>query len=123
MTERLWQGIATQVPRSRRNGDPERRVPGILNVCLEGVDGEAVLHELDLASITVSTGSACSAATPGPSHVLIAMGLPAEDAHASVRFSLGEANTEEDVTTVTARLSEIVTRLRALASPALERSA
>jgi cysteine desulfurase len=87
------------------------------------VDGEAVLHELDLASITVSTGSACSAATPGPSHVLIAMGLPAEDAHASVRFSLGEANTEEDVTTVTARLSEIVTRLRALASPALERSA
>jgi cysteine desulfurase len=55
--------------------------------------------------------------------VLIAMGLPAEDAHASVRFSLGEANTEEDVTTVTARLPEIVTKLRALASPALERSA
>lgn len=123
MTERLWQGIATQVPRSRRNGDPERRVPGILNVCLEGVDGEALLHELDLVAITVSTGSACSAATPGPSHVLIAMGLPAEDAHASVRFSLGETNTEEDVTTVTARLPEIVTRLRALASPALERSA
>jgi cysteine desulfurase len=122
-TERLWQGIATQVPRARRNGDPERRVPGILNVCLEGVDGEAVLHELDLVSVTVSTGSACSAATPGPSHVLIAMGLPAEDAHASVRFSLGEANTEEDVTIVTARLPEIVTKLRALASPALERSA
>jgi cysteine desulfurase len=123
MTERLWQGIATQVPRTRRNGDPDQRVPGILNVCLEGVDGEAVLHELDLVSITVSTGSACSAATPGPSHVLIAMGLRVEDAHASVRFSLGEDNTEEDVTTVTARLPEIVTKLRALASPALERSA
>lgn len=123
LTERLWQGIVERVPRVRRNGDPERRGPGILNVCLDGVDGEAVLHELDLASITVSTGSACSAASRGPSHVLLAMGLSAEDAHASVRMSLGAANTEEDVERVFEVLPGVVARLRALASPALERSA
>jgi cysteine desulfurase len=90
-------------------------VPGVANLCFPGVDGEAVLHELDREGITVSTGSACSAASPGPSHVLIAMGMSPEDAHASVRFSLGEDNDDDDVERLLATVPPIVERLRALA--------
>jgi cysteine desulfurase len=83
------------------------------------VDGEALLHALDRRGVTVSTGSACSAASPGPSHVLLAMGLRPEDAHASVRFSLGGSNDEADVAAVLAALPEALAELRALAgSPA-----
>jgi len=92
-------------------------------VCHPGVDGEAVLHELDRAGIQVSTGSACSSGEPGPSHVLTAMGLPPEDAHASVRFSLGEDNTDDDVTTIGGAVPPVVERLRALAGPATRQSA
>ena len=81
-----------------------------------GVDGEAVLHELDLAGITVSTGSACSAASLGPSSVLLAMGLTPEEAHASVRFSFGEGNDETQVSRILQVLPPILARLRALAS-------
>lgn len=111
----LLAGLLEAVPGTRLNGDLERRVPGIVNVCFPGLDGEAILHELDLAGITVSTGSACSAASPGPSHVLVAMGLSAEDAHASVRFSLGEGNSDEDVSRILQALPPILARLRALA--------
>jgi cysteine desulfurase len=100
---------------ARLNGNRTRRVPSIVNVCFPGLDGEAILHELDLAGITVSTGSACSAASPGPSHVLIAMGLSPEDAHASVRFSLGEGNEDADVSRILQALPPILARLRALA--------
>jgi cysteine desulfurase len=92
-----------------------RRLPTIVNLRFEGVDGEAVLHELDRSGITVSTGSACSAATPGPSHVLMALGLRAEDAHASVRFSLGEGNADTDVDYILESVPKVVERLRALA--------
>jgi cysteine desulfurase len=113
--ERLLAELLAGVPNTRLNGDLNRRVGSIVNVCFAGVDGEAVLHELDRAGIQVSTGSACSSADVGPSHVLLAMGLDPEDAHASVRFSLGEETTEEDV----ARIGEVtppaVERLRALA--------
>jgi len=108
------------------HGDRERRVRSVVNVGFEGVDGEAVLHELDLQGITVSTGSACSAASPGPSHVLTAMGRSAEEAHASVRFSLGEANEAQDIATIVRVTESTVTRLRGLATPAsrrMERSA
>jgi cysteine desulfurase len=115
MGERLRRGLVAAVPHAVSNGDPERRLPSIVNVRFEGADGEAVLHELDRIGITVSTGSACSAATPGPSHVLMALGLRPEDAHASVRFSLGEDNTEDDVDFVLANVPPVVERLRALA--------
>jgi len=121
--ERLLAGLLVAVPDTRLNGDLNQRVGGILNVCFAGVDGEAVLHELDRAGVEVSTGSACSAADPGPSHVLTAMGIRPEDAHASVRFSLGEETTEEDVDHICKVTPPIVERLRALAGPAVERSA
>ena len=122
--ERLRQGLVSRVPDTRVNGDPARSVAGIVNLCFAGVDGEAVLHELDQKGITVSTGSACSAASPGPSHVLTAMGLRPEDAHASVRFSLGVGNTEADVDWILDVTPSVVGRLRALAgSGTIQRSA
>lgn len=121
--EKLLAGLLMSVPDTRLNGDLNQRVGGIVNVCFAGVDGEAVLHELDRAGVDVSTGSACSAAEPGPSHVLTAMGIRPEDAHASVRFSIGEETTEEDVEHICKVTPPIVERLRALAGPAVERSA
>ena len=112
--DRLLDGLLARVAGAHLNGARERRVPGLVNVRFEGVDGEAVLHELDLQGITVSTGSACSAATPGPSHVLLALGLGPEDAHASVRFSLGEDNDDTDVDRIITTTAAVVERLRAL---------
>ena len=113
--DRLLSGLARALPEARLNGDRTRRLGSIVNLRLPGVDGEAALHELDREGITISTGSACSAATPGPSHVLIAIGLTAEDAHASVRFSFGEDNTESEVDTIIDVLPAVIERLRALA--------
>ena len=121
-TTRAWAAAGDQLlsglerlPGARLHGDRTRRLRSIVNVGFAGVDGEAVLHELDLAAITVSTGSACSAASPGPSHVLLAMGLSAEEAHASVRFSLGAGNDANDVARILDALPPILARLRALA--------
>ena len=111
--ERLREGLVAHIAGARLNGDAARRVGSIVSLCFPGVDGEAVLHELDRESITVSTGSACSAATPGPSHVLVALGLRPEDAHASVRFSLGEGTTDADVATMLDVVPGVVARLRA----------
>ena len=121
--DRLLEGLRARVPGTRLHGDPGRRIPGLLNVGFAGVDGEAVLHELDRAGVLVSTGSACSAATPGPSHVLIAIGLAPEEAHASVRFSLGAGNVLEDVEHVLHVTPGIVESLRAFAVPRVSRSA
>ena len=113
--ERLRAGLTAAIPDTRLNGDPERRLGSIVNLCFAGVDGEAVLHELDRCGITVSTGSACSAASPGPSHVLTAMGLRPEDAHASVRFSLGAGNDEDQVDHILEATPTVIERLRGLA--------
>jgi len=115
LAERLLVGLLERVPQARLNGHRERRLASVVNLCFAGVDGEAVLHELDLEGVTVSTGSACSAASPGPSHVLMALGMRPEDAHASVRFSLGEGNDEADVDRIIAVTPTVVERLRALA--------
>ena len=113
--DRLLEGLLARVPGTRLNGSRDRRLRAIVNLCFTGVDGEAMLHELDLEGVTVSTGSACSAASPGPSHVLLAMGLSPEDAHASVRFSLGEDNTHADIDRILEITPPIAARLRALA--------
>jgi cysteine desulfurase len=121
--EQLIARLLAGVPHTSLNGDLNRRVGGIVNVCFAGVDGEAVLHELDRAGVEVSTGSACSSAEAGPSHVLVAMGLGPEEAHASVRFSLGEDNTEAEVARIGEIAPPVIERLRALAGPRIERSA
>ncbi len=123
LAERLRAGLLAACPRATLNGDAARRVPGIVNLCFHGVDGEALLHELDREGISVSTGSACSAASPGPSPVLTAMGLPAADAHASVRFSLGEGNDEADIDWILEATPAAVARLRAMGEPGVRRSA
>ena len=111
--ERLLNGLE-RLPGTRLHGHRTRRLCSIVNLGFEGVEGEAVLHELDLAGITVSTGSACSATSPGPSHVLLAMGLSAEEAHASVRFSLGAGNDSNDVPRILDAVPPILARLREL---------
>ena len=122
--ERLRQGLVSRIPDTRVNGDPARGLGSIVNLRFAGVDGEAVLHQLDQQGITVSTGSACSAATPGPSHVLIAMGLRPEDAHASVRFSLGAGSTAADVERILDVTPSVIAHLRSLAgSSTIKRSA
>ncbi|HTR96272.1 MAG TPA: aminotransferase class V-fold PLP-dependent enzyme, partial [Candidatus Acidoferrales bacterium] len=121
--ERLLAELLRRVPETRLNGDLNRRVGGIVNLCFSGVDGEAVLHELDRAGVTVSTGSACSSGQQGPSHVLSAMGLSSEDAHASVRFSIGADTSADDIDYIAGVAPPVVERLRSLAGPAMERSA
>jgi cysteine desulfurase len=123
LADQLLDGLVERVPGARLNGPRSPRAPGIVNVRFAGVDGEAVLHALDEQGVTVSTGSACSAATPGPSHVLIAMGLTPEDAHASVRFSLGADNDEDDVQHILAVTPPVIERLRALADSPARRTA
>jgi cysteine desulfurase len=121
--ERLRRGLTERIPGTTLNGHPTARVPSIVNLCFAGVDGEAVLHELDREGITVSTGSACSAASPGPSHVLVAMGRSPEQAHGSVRFSLGEGNHEADVDRILDVTPDVVGRLRSLDAPAMRKGA
>ncbi len=113
--DRLLEGLLERVPGARLNGHRSRRMRATVNLCFSGVDGEAVLHALDEMGVAVSTGSACSAGQQGPSHVLIAMGLRPEDAHASVRFSLGEGNRREEVERALLVVPGVVERLRALA--------
>ncbi len=95
LRDRLWQDLAARVPRARRNGSPEHGIPGCLNVTFPGLDAEDLL--LDLPELALATGSACASGRSGPSHVLLAMGRSAADAHASIRFGLGRGTTDEDL--------------------------
>jgi len=121
--EKLLARLLSGVANTSLNGDLNRRVGGIVNVCFAGVDGEAVLHELDRLGIQVSTGSACSSGEAGPSHVLTAMGLRPEDAHASVRFSLGDDNDDVEIDRIGTSVPPVIERLRALGGPGMEKSA
>jgi cysteine desulfurase len=112
LVEDLWKKLSAAIPEIRRNGHPEKRVPNILSVCLEGVEGEAILLRLDMYGIMVSSGSACTTGSLDPSHVLLALGLPAEKAHGSVRFSLGQESAQEDIDKVAEVLPKVVSVLR-----------
>ena len=101
---------------ARLNGHPTQRLPNNVNISFEGVDGESLLLGLDLAGVAASTGSACTSASLEPSHVLVAMGLSAEMAQASLRLTLGRDNTEEEIQYVLDALPELVGRLRAMPS-------
>ncbi len=102
----------TKIPYSRLNGHPTERLPGNVNITFQYIEGEGMLLLLDQAGICVSTGSACSSASLEPSHVLVACGVPIEDAHGSLRISIGHQNTEEDVEYIIRTLPGIVQRLR-----------
>ncbi len=97
LVERLWQGLSAASPKIHRNGHPEKRIPNILNVRYDGAEGEAVLLRLDMFGIQVSSGSACATGDIKASHVLLALGIPQEDAHGSIRFSLGRDTTAVDI--------------------------
>ncbi len=112
LTDRLEKGMLAAVDGARVNGSAAPRVPGISSVSFEGVDGEALLLNLDLKGVMVSAGSACTSGSVDPSHVLMAMGLSREQALSTVRFSLSEENTEAEVDEVIQTTAEIVSKLR-----------
>lgn len=120
MRERLIDGILGQIPRCRLNGSREHRLPGSLNISFEGIEGESLLLLLDMKGICASSGSACTSGSLDPSHVLLAIGLPHEIAHGSLRLSLGDENTMEDVEYILEVLPPIIERLRSM-SPVWEK--
>lgn len=101
-----------KIPRSRHNGNTAHRLPGIVNFCFEGIEGEALLLLLDMVGICGSSGSACTSGSLDPSHVLLALGLPHEIAHGSLRLSLCEYNTMEEIEYIKEKLPPIIHRLR-----------
>jgi cysteine desulfurase len=114
LRDRLEQGILSKVPNTTVNGDPASRVHNTTNVSFDRVEAESLLIGLDLEGVAVSTGSACSSGTLEPSHVLRAMGFSPHRAQSSIRFSLGQGNTEEEVDKVIEVLPRVVEKLRAL---------
>ena len=114
LTARLEKGILESIPEVSINGHPTERLPGTLNVSLHYVEGESVVLALDMEGIAVSTGSACTTDSAEPSHVLSAMGVPANVAQGSVRFGLGRSTTQADVDRVLEVLPGAVERLRAI---------
>ena len=114
LRDKLIQGILGEIKNSRLNGHREKRLPGNVNVSVEGAEGESMLLQLDLAGICASSGSACTSSILEPSHVLTAIGLSPEVSHSSLRFTLGKENTAEDIDYVLKVLPEIVERLRSM---------
>ncbi len=111
MRDRLIEGLS-EIPCSHCNGDPDHRAPGIVSFCFEGIEGESLLLRLDLAGICASSGSACTSGSLDPSHVLLALGMPHEIAHGSLRLSLCEYNTMEEMDYILSQLPDIVRTLR-----------
>jgi cysteine desulfurase len=122
MRDRLIKGVLEKIPNSRLNGHPEKRLPGNFNVSFEFIEGESMLLWLDDVGVCASTGSACTSGSLEPSHVLLAIGLPVEISHGSLRLTLGDANTEGDVDFVLEVLPKIVQKLRDM-SPLYQKSA
>jgi cysteine desulfurase len=120
LRDRLQQGILGQVEEAAVNGEGAPRVPNTSNVYFDHIEGEAMVISLDLKGLAVSTGAACSSGAIEPSHVLTAMGLRADRARASIRFSLGKQNSDEDIDFALALVPEAVARLREL-SPAYKK--
>lgn len=111
LRDRLIKGLS-DIPHSQLNGDPVKRLPGNVNYSFEGVEGESLLLALDAEGIRCSSGSACTSESLDPSHVLMGMGVPVEAAHGSLRFSLNEENTEEEVDYIIEKVHEIVAHYR-----------
>jgi cysteine desulfurase len=112
LRDRMWDGIRARVPDVRLNGHPTERLPGTANICYRNVESESIVLGLDLKGIAVSAGSACTAGSVEPSHVLVAMGVPLDWAMGAVRSSLGRSTTAEDVDYVVESVVEVVGKVR-----------
>lgn len=119
LRDKLIKGVTEKIPFIRINGDIEKRLPGNANFSFEFIEGESLLLMLDMKGIAASSGSACTSGSLDPSHVLLAIGLPHEIAHGSLRLTIGDENTEEDIDYVLETLPPIVERLREM-SPLYE---
>jgi cysteine desulfurase len=119
LRDQLIKGLLEQIDHTQLNGHPTKRLPNNINMSINYVEGESMVLNLDLDGIGTSTGSACSSSSLEPSHVLLAMGVAHEQAHGSLRFSLGKWTTEEDIHRVLEVLPRIVAKLRAM-SPLLK---
>ena len=119
LRDQLVKGLLERIDHTRLNGHPTMRLPSNVNVSVDYVEGESMVLNLDLEGICASTGSACSSSSLEPSHVLLAMGLSHEQAHGSLRFTLGKWTTEEEIRRVLEVLPRIVAKLRAM-SPLLK---
>ena len=113
LRDRLIAGLS-KIPHSALNGDPSRRLPGNVSFCFEGIEGESLLLLLDAKGICASSGSACTSGSLDPSHVLLAIGRPHEVAHGSLRLTLSEGNTEEEIDYMIKEITEVVGYLREL---------
>ncbi|MEG1027900.1 MAG: cysteine desulfurase NifS [Oscillospiraceae bacterium] len=114
MRDRLIDGILSSIPKCRLNGGRQNRLCGNVNISFEAIEGESLLLKLDMLSICASSGSACTSGSLDPSHVLLAIGLPHGIAHGSLRLSLNEYNTQEEVDYILEKLPEVVKQLRAM---------
>jgi cysteine desulfurase len=119
LRDRLINGLLEQIDHTHLNGHPLIRLPNNVNISVDFVEGESMLLNLDLEGICVSTGSACSSSSLEPSHVLLALGIPPEQAHSSLRFSLGRWTTPEEIERVLEVFPRIAAKLRAM-SPLLK---
>ena len=113
MRDKLIDGLS-KIERCRLNGDREHRLPGNVSFCFQGVEGESLLLMLDLKGISASSGSACTSGSLDPSHVLLAIGLPHDVAHGSLRLSFGDENTMEDIDYILETVPPIIERLRSI---------
>ncbi|OGF21525.1 cysteine desulfurase NifS [Candidatus Falkowbacteria bacterium RIFOXYB2_FULL_38_15] len=104
--------LLAKIPDAIYNGDREKRIPSNANFCFKNVEGESILLMLDMEGIAISTGSACSSGSLKPSHVLLAMGVPQEVSHGSVRITLGKENTKEEIQKLIKALPPIIKKLR-----------
>ena len=114
LREKLIKGIMDTIPDTILNGDADNRLPGNINVCFKYIEGESILLMLDMKGICASSGSACTSGSLEPSHVLLAIGLPHEIAHGSLRLTLCEQNTLEDIEYILESLPPIVANLRSM---------
>ncbi len=119
LRDKLRDGIMNQIPQAKYNGHPTKRHPGNVHVCFKYIEGESLLLLLDMKGICASSGSACTSGSLDPSHVLMNIGLTHEIAHGSLRLTLGDFTTEDDVATVIEEIGPIVQRLREM-SPLTE---
>lgn len=114
LRDRLMAGIQERIPEVKLNGHPTKRLPNNVNFSFKYIEGESILLMLDMNGIAASSGSACTSGSLDPSHVLLALGLPHEIAHGSVRLTLGDETTAEDIDYTIDVLEKTVTRLRAM---------